>query len=722
MKIISILLLFVVINIPTAFCQSEFQIKIIDKNTSEPIYGASVTLSNLGNANTSDLNGLVIFKNLSFGTYIITVQYLGYNSLNDTLIFNDKSNLITIYLNPSVDEIEEVVIASNRSSRSIENIPTRIEFIAGEELDEKSNMKPGDIRMILNESTGIQTQQTSATSANASIRIQGLDGRYTQILKDGFPLYAGAASGLGLLQIPPLDLKQVELIKGSASTLYGGGAIAGLVNLISKTPEFEHEFKFHADLTSAKGLNLNSFYSKRNEKFGTTIFAAYNQNGAFDPAGINLTAIPKFNRITLNPKIFFYPNKKTQLIIGVNSSFEDRIGGDLDYISRTRPSNKYFEKNNTQRISSQINLEHKLNDFKKFNFKNSLSYYKRKITTPSINFEGIQYATFSEAGYYTGNEKSEWVFGVNLSTDIFNEASKFLINQRDYSQYTFGAFIQNITNVREWLEIESGFRTDYVIDYGFAYLPKISALIKINPKLSSRIGFGLGYKAPTIFTEESERIQYENVLPINNSINDLEKSYGANWDINYKTVFFDQVSFSINHLFFYTYINNPLLLINLINQNNQFQNINGHLDTKGTETNVKIAYKDFKLFLGYTYTDATLFQNGIRKQNPLTSKHRLNTVLFYEVEEKWKIGLESYYFSKQKLNDGRLGNDYTIMGFMVEKLLEKFSVYVNFENFLDVRQTKFENIYSGAISNPVFNDIYAPLDGFVVNGGIKIKL
>src|SRR5258708_33397991 len=130
----------------------------------------------------------------------------------------------------------EVTISSTRSNRTSRNLPTHVELINGEELEEKGNMKPGDIRMMLNESTGIQTQQTSATSANASIRIQGLDGRYTQILKDGFPLFTGAANGLGLLQTPPLDLRQVEIIKGSSSTLYGGGAIAGLINLISKTP------------------------------------------------------------------------------------------------------------------------------------------------------------------------------------------------------------------------------------------------------------------------------------------------------------------------------------------------------------------------------------------------------------------------------------------------------------------------------------------------------
>lgn len=132
-----------------------------------------------------------------------------------------------------------MIVTTTRTSRTITNEPTRTEIISGEELAEKANMKPGDIRMMLTESTGIQTQQTSATSFNAGIRIQGLDGRYTQLLRDGYPLYAGFSGGLSILQIAPLDLRQVEVIKGSASTLYGGGAIAGLVNLVSKTPGLE---------------------------------------------------------------------------------------------------------------------------------------------------------------------------------------------------------------------------------------------------------------------------------------------------------------------------------------------------------------------------------------------------------------------------------------------------------------------------------------------------
>lgn len=137
------------------------------------------------------------------------------------------------------------MIQTTRSSRSIKDIATRVEVLAAEELDEKSSMKPGGIKMLLNESIGIATQQTSAVSGTANIRIKGLDGRYTQLLRDGMPLYQGFSGGLSVMHIAPLDLKQVEFIKGSASILFGGGAIAGLVNLISKTPGREKELFFY---------------------------------------------------------------------------------------------------------------------------------------------------------------------------------------------------------------------------------------------------------------------------------------------------------------------------------------------------------------------------------------------------------------------------------------------------------------------------------------------
>src|SRR5690606_13456089 len=131
---------------------------------------------------------------------------------------------------------------------------------------------------------------------------------------------------------------------------------------------------------------------------------------------------------------------------------------------------------------------------------------------------------------------------------------------------------------------------DYVIDYGIALRPAVSGLFIITDNFSSRLGGGFGYKTPTIFTEESERIQYQNVMPIDKNINKLERSYGGNVDFNYRTVLGEKVTFSINQLFFYTYLNNPLLLEYQTGGLYQFINSSGHIDTRGTETNIKIGY------------------------------------------------------------------------------------------------------------------------------------
>ena len=172
--------------------QHILKVKLKDEITKEPLPGAIARVAGTMNATAADENGALTLTHIPEGEQLIQFNFVGYEEKTDTLIFPQMDTL-TVYLTPESDELDEIVVSSTRSSRTIHDIPSRMEFIAGEELEEKGNMKPGDIRMVLAESTGIQTQQTSATSANSSIRIQGLDGRYTQILKDGFPLYAGYA-------------------------------------------------------------------------------------------------------------------------------------------------------------------------------------------------------------------------------------------------------------------------------------------------------------------------------------------------------------------------------------------------------------------------------------------------------------------------------------------------------------------------------------------------
>ncbi len=701
-----------------SFAQHVIRLSIKSNQESKPLPGATATIPSLNKTTVADSSGLATFTNIAAGTYKVIVSYVGLETKEFIVKEPSDTTVVEVLLEEAEEHAGEVVVTATRTSRTISDIPTRVETISGEELTEKGNMKPGDIRMLLNESTGIQTQQTSATSYNSSIRIQGLDGRYTQIIRDGFPLYTGFSSGLSLMQVAPLDLRQIEVIKGSSSTLYGGGAIAGLVNLVSKTPRQKRELNFMGNGTSAGGLDLSSFYSQKFDKIGISLFASRNTARAYDPADIGLTAIPKFERYTINPRFFIY-GERTTANIGFGYITEDRIGGSMDYIKNGTAG--YFEKNKTKRFTTQAQLTHQVDEKTQLNFKNSYSRFDRSIEIPNYAFKGLQQSTYTEATYSKNGEKTNWILGVNLWTDDFKEDSLSNGPLLNYHYNTIGLFLQNTWTPTKKFSLETGLRADDVKQYGFELLPRISAMLRITPKLTARLGGGLGYKTPSVFNEDAEKIQYQNILPINESTTTNERSAGANFDLNWKTKI-GKVAVAINQLFFYTRLNKPLVLVGSGTSNYEFVNANGHLDTKGIETNLRLIYGNLKLFLGYTFADVNTHYDGVKAMYPLTAKHRLNNVLMYEKEGNLKIGAEAYYYSPQKLNDGSTGKAYWIFGLMGEKTWRRFSIFANLENLTDTRQTKFDTIYTGPITNPTFRDIYAPVDGFVVNGGLKIRL
>ncbi|MBO6523683.1 MAG: TonB-dependent receptor [Balneolaceae bacterium] len=720
LKSISAVLFILLFSLPL-YAQNSFRAYIIDHESEEPLIGVSVYFPVLETGGTTNGEGYVEVRNIPDGELEIIISYVGYETLSTTLLFplSDELQNQVFELDHSHEEFEEIVVNSTRSSRTIEDSPTRVEFIAGEELAEKGNMKPGDIRMLLNESTGIQTQQTSATSYNSSIRIQGLDGKYTQLLRDGLPLYSGFSGGLSLMQIAPLDLKQVEVIKGASSTLYGGGAISGLVNLITKSPEDKPEMSVMLNGTSAAGFDGSAFYSERYGTLGTTVFASYNKGTAYDPADIGLTAIPEFDRFTLNPKLFFYLGETT-LNVGVNIVSEERLGGNIAFIEGEDVADPYFEDNETNRISSQFQLQHTFDSNTALTLKNSVSWYDRSVEIPDYIFSGTQFSSFSEANLSLTNENAEWILGLNLWTDTFDQSEGSNGNPLNFSDLTFGVFAQNTTPLNSLFTLETGFRLDIHDEYGLFPLPRISLLAEPNEQLTFRLGGGLGYKTPTVFTEDAERIQFRNILPLDTNSLEEERSTGANFDINYRYPITSELILSSNILFFYTRIDNPLVLTPS-GSNFEYTQPDGFVDTKGVEVNLKWSYKDLKLFVGYTHANVQQHYNGQVTDFPLVAEHRLNNVLMYEKHGDFWIGLEAYYFSPQKLGDGSTGKSYWITGLMTEKkILDQLSVFLNFENFLDTRQTAFDTIYTGSIDDPEFRDIYAPVDGFVVNGGVKL--
>lgn len=660
--------------------------------------------------------------------FLLQTSSIGYEENEITIAIPYSSDTLIIEMEISDHELEEVIIQSTRTSRTIANVPTRVETIEFEEIDEKNNMRPSNVAMLLHESTGMQVQQTSATSANANIRIQGLDGKYTQLLKDGLPNFGNFSSGLSVLEIPPLDLKQVEIIKGPASPLFGGGAIAGVINFISKTPKSKYENSFILNQSNVGQTNIGGFFSGRGKKAGYTLLALYNRQNAHDVDNDEFTEIPKSHEFIIHPKFFIYPNERTTILIGNSFTRGERVGGDIFVVKgMANNQHQYFEKNKTFRHISTFEFDKRVSQKKRIVARQSFSFFDRSISIPAYSFKGTDYNSYTDISYITNAGKHALVIGGSFVYNDFREKANSAGN-RNNRIHTEGIYAQHTLDANQKIKLETGLRLDLTsysnnlfFQKEFFLLPRVSLFIKYNENWSSRIGAGMGYKTPTIFTEETERIQYQGIEQLNDVIS--EESYGATADINWKTQFAEELSFTFNHMFFYTIIGHPLILQSNSTGGQKFINATKNVHSRGFEANARFIYKDnFKLFLGYTFTDARANYFPGNKFLALVPKHKLNSALIYEKEGVIKLGLEGYFTGKQYLSNGNRTPSFAELGFMAEKILKKFSLYINFENFTNTRQSKYGPVVSGSQLNPVFDEIWTHTEGFIVNGGIKIKL
>jgi outer membrane receptor for ferrienterochelin and colicins len=718
-----ILLLAILVSAQISPAQNSFKVTVKDETTREAVAGATVSVRAAGISATTNALGIAQLNNIPDGEQVIEIFSAGYELKELKLTFPlAAEGEDTIYIRVT-NEVGEVTVRSTRTGRDIDDVPTRVEAIDEEEVDEKSNMRPSNVSMVLNESTGIKVQQTSATSNTQSVRIQGLDGRYTQLLKDGYPAFGGFSGSLSILDILPLDLQQVEIIKGPAATFYGGGAIAGVINFISKEPGERPSTSMIFNQTSALGTDFSIFNSRRTGRFGHTFLGSINYQKQYDVDDDDFTELPRTNSFNLSPRLFFYPNDKTRLVIGNSTSYQNREGGDVFVIrERADDFHQYFEKNRSLRNITTLQFEREFSGGGRINARQSLAVFNREIEIPDYRFKGRQFNSYTDISYLRPVNRHVLVFGFNAVYDRFREDRRDgNIIPRDETRTTFGGYLQDSFNMTEKLSIEAGFRLDYMRVYGVFALPRVSLLYRFTGNLSSRLSVGWGYKAPSIFTEEAETLLFRNVLPIGDGLK-AERSRGGTFDVNYRKTLSEKLSYSINQLFFFTEIEDPLVLLGDAGGSYSFINAARPVRSAGFETNVRFSYDFVKLFAGYTFTDAKASYLTGNQILPLTPKNRINSALLLEKEENFKAGIEAYYTGSQFLTERSRTPSYWVLGIFGEKIFGKFSLFINAENITDTRQSRFGTVVFPPHQAPTFSEIYTHTEGRVFNGGIKIRL
>jgi iron complex outermembrane receptor protein/outer membrane receptor for ferrienterochelin and colicins len=683
-------------------------------NSPVPFFTAFQPHENLGG--NADENGKINLVFSITSDYKIIISAVGYEK--KTVQFSDAElrESMTVKLSPLV--LDEVIVSSTRTNARIEDLPIKIEVLGQEEMDEESSIVPGGIGSLLGDLSVITVQKTDPVNSNDAIRIQGLESKYTKIIKDGFPLYDGFSGSLGVLSIPPLDLQQVEIIKGCGSTLYGESAIGGVINFISKTPTDSLTGVVVGNHTSLNENNLNFFAGQKKNKFGYTLFLGGNQKEAVDINKDGFMEVPKDRNYIIHPRLF-YENKNLKINVGYNFNYDNRESGLISAITNgITATNNFHVIEKYIRNTADLTLDYKINDQSSLHYKSAASFYSRNYSNPAILFNGKENNTYQELNIVSVKGKHTAVAGFNLITSNFTHASNDSLPFGNFNTNTIGVFLQDDYKLSEKVMIDLGYRFDYA-NKNAVYLPSAGFFIKPNKDLSIRIRYASGYRKPAVLNE-LDITEYRSYQSSNNNLL-IEKSNGYNTDINCSVLIGNKVHLDLNQAFYYTDISNPAIAHKNYLGDVSITNESGKVKSYGTDTYIRLSLEDWELYLGYNHTIAYREGQNQNYQLPFNPNDKFAITLAYEIEDKWRMGIEAAYNANQVNASYKQVPNYWFTAAMIERKINRFSIVLNCENVNNFKQSNYEKLVNIDSGTPAYTDIWGPIEGRVVNLSLKYK-
>lgn len=616
------------------------------------------------------------------------------------------------------DEEEEIIIVQGtRLGRRMQDEPIRVEVIAGEEIEEKAIMRPGNIAMLVNETGGVRVQLTSPALGAANIRIQGLEGRYTQLLADNLPLYGGQAASLGLLQIPPTDLGQVEVIKGAASALYGSSALGGVINLISRRPGNEFEAEVLANATTRNGQDLTVYVAGPvSGNAGLSLTAGAHRQSGQDLDDDGWYDMPAYDRFTARPRFQWSGDDGSSVYATLGAMTEDRVGGTLP--GRTVPDESPFvQTQDTERLDAGLVAQTPLSAFAMLNLRAS-AMRQNHLHRYGDDVEDDRHTSlFGEASISGSSGAASWVGGIAFQSDGFRSDS---LPTFDYTYDVPAVFAQIEHETSLDLTLAASARVDFHSEFGTQFSPRLSALYRPG-NWTIRGSFGGGFFAPTPFVDEIEAAGFSRLEPLGDL--DAETVRTASLDVGYS-----DGPWEANVTLFGANIENATRLDEFAPERVQLVNIDGTTRVRGTELLLRFKQDGFTVTGSYVFVDASEPDpsGGGRREVALTPRHTAGLVGMWEEHRRGRIGIEAYYTGGQALEDNphrTRSRPYLHLGILGEITLGRVSFFVNAENLLNVRQTKYDPLLlpRRAASGQWTVDAWAPLEGFILNGGIRVR-
>jgi len=655
------------------------------------------------------------------GVVLVRAARIGYDPMTMELLLTARADTsITLELARGASEVEELVVSVTRSNRRLADQPLRIEVLGQEEIEEKVLMTPGDIAMMLNETGGLRVQNTSPSLGGANIRVQGLRGRYTLLLSDGLPLHGEQAGGPGLLQVPPMDLGQVEVLKGSASAFHGSAALGGVINLLSRRPSGEREALFN--VTSLGGTDAATWVSGVvNPEWGWSIFSGWHRQERTDRDDDGWTDVPGYRRGVVRPRLYYEDGRGQSFFATVGATVEDRSGGTLP--GRTAPNGQpWAESNSTTRLDGGLvgRLAVGPESFLAVRASGMSQRHRHRFgPTPERDHH---LTGFLEAALVRHAGPAILVAGAAWQADRYRSeaAPRF-----DFDFSVPALFAQVEVDATSAVALAASARLDRHSEYGTFLSPRLSVMLRPAERWTIRGSGGAGYFGPTPLVEATEVTGIAGVIqpaPLS-----AERVVGGSVDVGLHAG-----DFEFNATVFGSRIRHPVAVVDRrsVNGDDQvLQNLDGPVRTWGGELLGRLHRGPIHATASYTYLRGREMVPDSpvhRREVPLNARHALGIVGMYEWEESGRIGIEVYYTGRQALEENPYRTEspaYTIIGALVEKQVGWARLFLNLENLTNVRQTRTDPLVrpTQGAGGRWTTDAWGPLEGRVINGGAKVR-
>ena len=658
----------------------------------KPVSGASIYLKELKKGTISDENGYFIINNISKTKFSLIISFVGLESKKLSVDFKKNNvqdiGVIELFSNKDLDEI---VVSGTLKPVTKLNSSVPVEVYNKNFF--KSNPSASIFESIQN-INGIRPQINCGVCNTGDIHINGQDGSNTMVLIDGLPIVSGLSTVYGLTGIPQSLIEKIEIIKGPTSATYGSEAIGGLINLITKLPEYSNKFSFDTFYSGWGEKNYDIGYKyKIGNKIESLLGVNYfNYSNPIDNNNDGFTDLTLQDRVSIFNKINF--NKKSS--IATRFVYEDRWGGQTNWSKIYRGSDKiYGESIYTSRW--EVFGNHKFNNNLKFEF--SINDHIQNSAYGTTLYKANQFIGFGQFLWNKSINSNDLTFGLALrytlyddnSTATFNE--NMLKNEND-KVYLPGFFIQDELKLNDKNLLLLGVRYDYNSIYGNIITPRINYKWNSNDKTSTiRIGMGTGFRITNVFTEDHAALTGSREVVFLENI-DPEKSKNINLNFIKNIYFKSGIIIDFDSSIFFTRFSNKIIPNYDFDPDKIiYQNLKGSSISKGGSLNINSTFSNgLRMNLGVTLIDSYTINNGVKEKPYLTETFHGNWRISYNISNiNLKFDYTGNIIGSMLLpllnsNDPRpqYSPTYSIQNIQITKsLINKYEFYIGLKNILN---------------------------------------